>query len=355
MKNYKHGKQVLRAALALALVFCLSVVSLAAEVLDSHSPESTVTLRRKADAGSGVEFVFSSDRDLWDSFKNMMPGDTMQREITVRSEVSTYDVYFYARLCDLDVDHAWDDEENLLADEKAAELISVKVWKKDAKTGALTELQVMDAGEKTKGVDLGRFRRDSEVTLVVEVSVSPEMGNQYQEREGYIDWIFYAEQYISSSESDNYTLTIQYYDMDGNAIHTPYRRTYSAGRKYDVTDQAFDTLEYGGAVYTLDHQEGDELTGIMDRNRAIDLYYDTEKPPVEPVEPVEPPVEPVEPPVEPVEPEIPEPGPDVPTIDEIPDTGDSGLLLPAVLMVVSGSALCALLLFAPRRKDEAGQ
>ena len=55
MKNYKHGKQVLRAALALALVFCLSVVSLAAEVLDSHSPESTVTLRRKADAGSGVE------------------------------------------------------------------------------------------------------------------------------------------------------------------------------------------------------------------------------------------------------------------------------------------------------------
>ncbi|MDD6315684.1 MAG: MucBP domain-containing protein [Clostridia bacterium] len=345
MKNYKHGKQVLRAALALALVFCLSVVSLAAEVLDSHSPESTVTLRRKADAGSGVEFVFSSDRDLWDSFKNMMPGDTMQREITVRSEVSTYDVYFYARLCDLDVDHAWDDEENLLADEKAAELISVKVWKKDAKTGALTELQVMDAGEKTKGVDLGRFRRDSEVTLVVEVSVSPEMGNQYQEREGYIDWIFYAEQYISSSESDNYTLTIQYYDMDGNTIHTPYKRTYTAGRKYDVTDLAFDTLEYGGAVYTLDHQEGDELTGIMDRNRVIDLYYDTEKPPVEPVEPVEPPVEPVEPPVEPVEPVEP----------EIPDTGDSGLLLPAVLMVVSGSALCALLLFAPRRKDEAGQ
>lgn len=159
--------------------------------------------------GKLVVFQPGSDytqTDLFGNFKNIMPGDTLTEEITVENQSGDSDyIKVYLRA----VPH--DETGNPISAEVLAELRS------DERRGEKTELAYMydflaqlqltvkngaeviyqdtanNAGGLTNNVYLGSLRKGQSLKLDVELKVPIEMGNDYANRIGEVDWVFAAE------------------------------------------------------------------------------------------------------------------------------------------------------------------
>ncbi|MEA4920928.1 MAG: hypothetical protein VB078_08415 [Clostridiaceae bacterium] len=280
MKNYKHGKRVFSVAIALALVFSLSIKALADEIVSSGMPTVIFTSDR--------EFTFSDDDDLFDNFKNMVPGDTVTQQIRVTSQASgKYDIYLYAQV------------PNSPGEVTPMRLYNINVTELldyitvTDKNGNVLELR--SAGAGTDGVKIGRFSSGTEDVLTVTVELPVSLGNEYQDAKAYINWIFYAQEYIESEP-----------DPDPDPDPEPNPDPEPEPEPEPDPEPPIDIDE--------PDVPGDEI------------------PPIEDIE----------------EPAVP--------LDELPETGDnSGLIVPAIIMVLSGSALASVLLFAPRKEKELSQ
>lgn len=210
MKRKKMSRVLIAASLCLALIFTYSAGALAVQVLASDPDVPTVTL---TESGSQAEFTFNRPRetepsesippqgaqalaaphdttvDLFDSFKNVMPGDQLVQTVQVRAASgngSSYKVYLYARVCG----------ENTEANLAFLDAMTLKV-----SLGG-EELDVLNAGEDAQGVYLGAFARGDEKELTVDLAVPIEMGNEFQNAECYVDWYFYAQQVTSGGGGD---------------------------------------------------------------------------------------------------------------------------------------------------------
>ena len=177
-------------ALALALVLLLGMGATA-------FAESKVTYE-----GGAEKFVFLpgseySETDLFENFKGVMPGDVITQEITVQNNYTKAEkVKIYLRA----VVH--DEQGNPLSEEVARteDLVSMQDF--------LSQLTMtVKQGDKVlfsaspdeldglkENVLLGTFPGKSYTKLVVELSVPIELGNEYANRVGEVDWIFTAEE-----------------------------------------------------------------------------------------------------------------------------------------------------------------
>ena len=177
-------------ALALALVLLLSMGATA-------FAESKVTYE-----GGAEKFVFLpgseySETDLFENFKGVMPGDVITQEITVQNNYTkAKKVNIYLRA----VVH--DEQGNPLSEEVARteDLVSMQDF--------LSQLTMtVKQGDKVlfsaspdeldglkENVLLGTFPGRSKTILTVELSVPFELGNEYANRVGEVDWIFTAEE-----------------------------------------------------------------------------------------------------------------------------------------------------------------
>lgn len=185
MMNIKKKSRVgLAAILVSALVFSMSFGALATEVLNRTSEtEPTVTL-----SDSGNKAVFSinrTDTDLFDQFKAVMPGDILTQTVTVRTTAgnsSNYNIYLYAR------EHSTETSEKESKASKFLEQLKITV-SMDGRT-----MDLMAAGEGTKGVHLGEFSKSGESKdILVTLDVPIEMGNEFKQAEASVDWFFYAQ------------------------------------------------------------------------------------------------------------------------------------------------------------------
>ena len=70
-----------------------------------------------------------------------------------------------------------------------------------------------------------------------------------------------------------YTVTVNYLDQDGNTIASSHNEQLRSGSHYDVS--AYDAMEIEG--YTYDRTTGDSLTGNMNGNKVINVYYTAEE------------------------------------------------------------------------------
>lgn len=70
-----------------------------------------------------------------------------------------------------------------------------------------------------------------------------------------------------------YTVTVNYLDQDGNTIASSHNEQLRSGSHYDVS--AYDAMEVEG--YTYDRTTGDSLTGTMNGNKVINVYYTAEE------------------------------------------------------------------------------
>jgi LPXTG-motif cell wall-anchored protein len=168
---------------------------------------------------SGFEFQPGSEyteTDLFQNFKNVMPGDTVTETITFTNSATDCDfVNLYMRA------EAHDETDNPLspkvAEKESVATITEFLSKLSMKVWNGTELIYDASPDQLDGLKsnkfLGTFRTGETATLKVELSVPIELDNKYANRVGEVDWIFHVEAYNESQ------LSVRKVWSDGNANH----------------------------------------------------------------------------------------------------------------------------------------
>ena len=182
---------ILSLSLAVAMALSMSLTAFAAE--------SSVTFNGKA---AGFDFAPGSEytvTDLFENFKDVMPGDSLTETVTVTNKARDCD---YVKIYMKAVSHS-----------QTANPLSPKVAAAGESVASMTDflaqlsMRVYNGSELIyeaspdeldglkSNVLLGTFRQNQSATLTVELDVPITLGNEYANREGEVDWVFTVEGY----------------------------------------------------------------------------------------------------------------------------------------------------------------
>lgn len=221
----KLFKTIASLSMAITLLLGMSLTAFAAD--------SSITYE-----GGAEKYVFLpgsgyTDTDLFNNFKDVMPGDNLNQEITVKNNSGDCDrVKIYMRAV------AHDENGNPLTYSETYENVDGKdqaniAGQRDETVATMQDflhqldLQVVNTANSkvifqgtaeeldglSENILLGEFKKGDEITLVATLSVPIEMGNEYANRVGEVDWVFVAEE-INDPEpegvktGDNVNLTL---------------------------------------------------------------------------------------------------------------------------------------------------
>ncbi len=184
---------------ALIMLLSMNITTFAADSRVIFDNSSLITY----EPGS----VYTST-DLFDNFKGVMPGDVRKEEISIEDWCAFYD---YIKVYMRAVPH--DETSNPISPEVLKELQA------DNRKGAKSDLEYMydflkqlsmkvtqdgrviyqESPDALDGladnVYLGELRWGQKVNLEVELIVPIELGNEYMDRIGEVDWVFTVEGY----------------------------------------------------------------------------------------------------------------------------------------------------------------
>ena len=205
----KNGmKKLLSLVMIAAALAALTVPALAADAV----------VRREGTSGLVIETVGSgyTDTDLFGSFKNVMPGDELTEDITVKNSVNGFD---YVKLYIRAVPH--DEQGNLLTYDEAFEnedgkdkqnidgerdetvatmanflaQLSMDVYlvNADGTKQSIFSASPDKSAQLTDSVLLGTFAKGESAKLQAVLHVPAELGSEYANRVGEVDWLFTVE------------------------------------------------------------------------------------------------------------------------------------------------------------------
>lgn len=182
-----------------------AALSVGVLVMAAFAAESSIAYE-----GGAEKFVFLpgseyTDTDLFQNFKGVMPGDSIEQKITVQNDYKGCD---YVKIYMRAVTH--DEVENPLSPEVAREetvatmtdflgQLSMTIYNGEKK---IYEASPDELDGLKDNVLLGSFDYGESVELTVKLDVPIELGNKYAYRVGEVDWVFVAEHRDHSGGSD---------------------------------------------------------------------------------------------------------------------------------------------------------
>ena len=189
--------------LAIVMILSLSVTAFAAD--------STITFTGAADSFDVQPGSEYTDTDLFDNFKDVMPGDKLTETIQIKNAAIDCDyikLYMRAVVHDengnpLTYSETFEntdgkDQANVEGqrDETVATMqdflsqLTMRIYNGDQ---LIYEASPDEAGALVNNVLLGTLSTGESLTLNVELDIPIELGNEYANRVGEVDWVFKTE------------------------------------------------------------------------------------------------------------------------------------------------------------------
>ena len=251
MKQKRLLNRSAKAMLSMIMAMMVVLTAMWTPIAAKADEDASVTYE-----GGAESFVFLpgskySPTSLFPNFENAMPGDVLTQEITVKNNKAGVD---YVKIYLKAVPH--DDTENPLSEKVAAtetvasmtEFLSQLSMTVKNGSEVIFDASPAETAGLTDYVLLGSFAQGESTTLTVELSVPIELGNEYANRVGEVDWVFLAEEMYGEAHID-LTMTETSTPADGTS--------YKEGE--EVT---FDlTVTNNGNVTLTDVTVTDPLTG----------------------------------------------------------------------------------------------
>ena len=157
--------------------------------------------------GQKDQFDFDPSHDLFRNFKDVMPGDTLKQDITFTNKAKDCNyVKLYVRAVAHDekdnplTKPVKDNEKSIASMEDFLSQLSMKVT---YGTKVIFEASPDELDGMKNKVLLGTFRRNATATLTVELKVPIELGNEYADRMGEVDWVFTVEDFKGTPSTSN--------------------------------------------------------------------------------------------------------------------------------------------------------
>lgn len=196
----------------------LGLVLIAVAVLTVPALAADAVVRRDGTSGLVIETTGSgyTDTDLFGNFKNVMPGDELTENITIKNNVSGFDyvkLYIRAEAHDeegnpltyserfenedghdqADIDGVRDETVVTMADFLSKLTMEVYLVNADGTKQSIFSASPDQTAQLTDNVLLGTFAKGKSAKLEAVLHVPAELGNEYAYRVGEVDWLFTVE------------------------------------------------------------------------------------------------------------------------------------------------------------------
>ena len=198
-------KQMMKRLSALVLSMLL-VIGLSAT---AFAAESSVTFQGKKKGfgfGPGTDYHTT---DLFNGFKNVMPGDELTETVTIKNSAKDCDyikLYLRAEPHDAEDNTPEYNRDTAKAEGKKNESVAtmdeflsqltMTIYNGDK---VIYQSSPDKTGKLTENVYLGQLKRNKSVELKVVLDVPEDLGNAYANRVGEVDWVFHADCYTEDS------------------------------------------------------------------------------------------------------------------------------------------------------------
>lgn len=168
-------------------------ISLAAAL--SVSPTSRSLATGSVEFRDGRVIVFEpgsaeSPTDLFEAFKGVMPGDTRTEKVEIENSSKEFD---YIKVYLKAVPYGTDGEDPDLTAQENDKLLSQLRLTVRQGDKVIYDQSPDQAGTLADNVYLGTLKRGEKTTLDVELKAPIEMGNEFADKLGRVNWVFTVE------------------------------------------------------------------------------------------------------------------------------------------------------------------